>query len=586
MLEIISISDSNEIQVIDNTGMNYSYLQEILSDQFNPRITWSISKQDLTELEQVLKSDGIPYKIRNSNPLYVSSTESDYSEPSFKPEPTSPLSWSQVSQSKRTPLKQLTPPYYKPPQKAELQSKFYRHPKNDVICSDEDLIESGETIGQGAYGIVNQLGEVVKKRMDIFDKENDDIHYGNLKEICFLAQYSHGLISNIKCVEPLTISSVNLYMKFSGRILDSLTYIIEAPKVLKYLLYQLLVLFSELELMGIRHGDIKGNNIVVDDNYNVTVIDWGFMDLHPENLKYKIATSSFRAPEVSLQTHFGPINDVFALGMTILYLYNRNYLSGTDFVNYFENNEEIPDELLESITNAEILQLVRNMVKLNYKDRTPFNLLVIHPMFDEFHQGRQFQRINSYQFHIREIDDVDPDYFAMQTDINIKMREEVVDWLFDVCSSSKFQSKSAFSLCCYLIDLYLSQIMISRNNFQLLGITCLYLASLMMSTVTPEVTQFISMTANAYSLQEFLQMITEITQQFNYIIYKPRFDLEIEDVDYNIVKVLMLNHDGIGKSEDFHLQLYYKIQNNPQTVSKLVTILHKYYIPKVLRGLN
>ena len=39
MLEIISISDSNEIQVIDNTGMHYSYLQEILSDQFNPRVT-------------------------------------------------------------------------------------------------------------------------------------------------------------------------------------------------------------------------------------------------------------------------------------------------------------------------------------------------------------------------------------------------------------------------------------------------------------------------------------------------------------------------------------------------------------------
>ena len=527
-------------------------------------------------MEQVLKGNGIPYKIRNSYPVYVSSTESDNSDPFERRLSTSSRSSASVPLSNRTPLKPITPPYYKPPQKAELQSKFYRHRRNDVMCSAEDLIQGGEKIGQGTYGLVNQLGEVVKKRMDFLDE--DDINDVNLKEICFLAQYSHGLISNIKCVEPLANNEVNLYMKFSGRTLDSKRQeLIKNPNTLKFIIYQMLLLFDQLRQLGIRHGDIKGNNIVVDENYNVTVIDWGFVDLHPEHLTNKAATSAYRAPEVSTGSYFGPINDVFSFGMTIIYLYTQKFRSGGEFVTFYEKGQRVPD--VENIPDIEIRELVYLMVTPNYQARISyFNQLLIHPMFNEFRQGRQYQRINSYQFHIRDINDVDPDYFAIQTDIDARMREILFDWLFIVCK--RLKCKPAFSLCCYLVDLYLSQVVFLRTKLQLVGMACLYLASMMMSTGIAEAADFIHFSEFAYELQEFLDKILEISQQFNYIIYKARFDLEIQDVDYDIVKLLMLNNNGIGKSEDYHLQLYYQIQNNPQQVNRFVKIQRKDFIPK------
>lgn len=64
----------------------------------------------------------------------------------------------------------------------------------------------------------------------------------------------------------------------------------------------------------------------------------------------------------------------------------------------------------------------------------------------------------------------------VQTDITIGMREILVDWLVEVADEYKLISDTLYLAVSY-IDRYLSSHALSRNKLQLLGVSCMLIAS-------------------------------------------------------------------------------------------------------------
>ncbi|CAN4088950.1 unnamed protein product [Withania somnifera] len=94
---------------------------------------------------------------------------------------------------------------------------------------------------------------------------------------------------------------------------------------------------------------------------------------------------------------------------------------------------------------------------------------------------------------------------TLQRDITQSMRGILVDWLVEVSEEYKLVSDTLY-LSVHLIDLFLSQNYVERKNLQLLGITCMLVASKYEEMCVPRVEEFCFITDNAYTKNEVLAM--------------------------------------------------------------------------------
>lgn len=81
----------------------------------------------------------------------------------------------------------------------------------------------------------------------------------------------------------------------------------------------------------------------------------------------------------------------------------------------------------------------------------------------------------------------DPNYMeALQTDIMPAMRAILIDWLVEVAQEYKLHSETLFQAV-GLVDRYLSIVPVPRNQLQLIGVSCMLLASKYEEIYSPQV---------------------------------------------------------------------------------------------------
>lgn len=78
------------------------------------------------------------------------------------------------------------------------------------------------------------------------------------------------------------------------------------------------------------------------------------------------------------------------------------------------------------------------------------------------------------------------------------MRTILIDWLIDVHSSFNLQQRT-LHLAYRFLDSYLVQKETSRAELQLVGITCLWIASKYEEIYPPRLKVFVDVTANTYT---------------------------------------------------------------------------------------
>jgi hypothetical protein len=96
-------------------------------------------------------------------------------------------------------------------------------------------------------------------------------------------------------------------------------------------------------------------------------------------------------------------------------------------------------------------------------------------------------------------------YMSFQNDINEKMRSILFDWLVEVHLKFRLKTETLY-LTFNLIDRFLERVQVSRSKLQLVGVTCLLLASKYEEIYPPEVRDLVYVTDKAYTKQQILRM--------------------------------------------------------------------------------
>lgn len=98
------------------------------------------------------------------------------------------------------------------------------------------------------------------------------------------------------------------------------------------------------------------------------------------------------------------------------------------------------------------------------------------------------------------------DYFGnhFQRELRPSMRKLVVDWMFEVCEEQQ-REEDVFPLSVNYLDRFLSIERISRDKFQLLGATCMFLSSKLLETIPLSSEKLIIYTDNSITLEQLLK---------------------------------------------------------------------------------
>ncbi|KAF2320994.1 hypothetical protein GH714_032509 [Hevea brasiliensis] len=108
----------------------------------------------------------------------------------------------------------------------------------------------------------------------------------------------------------------------------------------------------------------------------------------------------------------------------------------------------------------------------------------------------------------------------VQTDITVKMREVLVDWLVEVAEEYKLVSDTLYLTVTY-VDRFLSLQVLSRSNLQLLGVSCMLIASKYEEINPPHVEDFCYITDNTYTKEEVVNMEKDVLKFLNYEMSTP-----------------------------------------------------------------
>ncbi|KAG6408963.1 hypothetical protein SASPL_131991 [Salvia splendens] len=137
----------------------------------------------------------------------------------------------------------------------------------------------------------------------------------------------------------------------------------------------------------------------------------------------------------------------------------------------------------------------------------------------------------------------------VQDDINPVMRAILVDWLVEVAEEYKLVSDTLYLAVNY-IDRYLSAHKVSRNKLQLLGVSCMLVASKYEEISPPNVEDFCYITDNTYTKEEggptaktFLRIFTKAAQdtpmfsdvEFDFLCC---YDAELSLLDYGCARYI------------------------------------------------
>ncbi|AFP65221.1 cyclin B (nucleomorph) [Chroomonas mesostigmatica CCMP1168] len=110
-------------------------------------------------------------------------------------------------------------------------------------------------------------------------------------------------------------------------------------------------------------------------------------------------------------------------------------------------------------------------------------------------------------------------YMKYQSDINLKMRAILIDWLIDVHLKFKLNPKTLF-MSMNILDRFLSSKKIIRQKLQLLGVTTLLVASKYEEIYAPETRDFVYISDNVYSQEDIFKMesliCTALKFEFSY----------------------------------------------------------------------
>lgn len=164
------------------------------------------------------------------------------------------------------------------------------------------------------------------------------------------------------------------------------------PEDVCWITDRILNTYTYLHVHGIIHGDMKPQNVIIQENdHTVVVIDYGLSMVKPRSgQRSKGYTEIFAPPEQMQDLPLIPQSDYFSLGMTILYMLNGNLIN--------TKAQQIPNT-----TPKPLCDFIINLLKRDAMSRPEFIVRTDRDkgkitLQDQLLEVRQksFGRVNSY----------------------------------------------------------------------------------------------------------------------------------------------------------------------------------------------
>jgi serine/threonine protein kinase len=209
------------------------------------------------------------------------------------------------------------------------------------IINFED-IHLGKQIGMGSYGIVFEgkwKGVSVAVKRFIKQKLDERRMLEFRAEMAFLSQLHHPNIVLFigACVKRPNLCIVTEYVQQGALkdILSNHSIKLNYQKKL-HLLHSAAMGINHLHSLSpsIIHRDLKSSNLLVDENWNVKVADFGFARIKEENATMtRCGTPCWTAPEVLRGEKYSDAADVFSFGIVMWeVLTRRQPYAGLNFM--------------------------------------------------------------------------------------------------------------------------------------------------------------------------------------------------------------------------------------------------------------
>ncbi|GMH21993.1 hypothetical protein Nepgr_023836 [Nepenthes gracilis] len=207
---------------------------------------------------------------------------------------------------------------------------------NGCVPRRAESFEKLEKIGQGTYSSVYrardlETGKIVAmKKVHFVNMDPESVRFMARKFI-FLRKLDHQNVMKLECLVTSRVSG-SLYLVFEYMEHD-LTGLAARPGIkftepqIKCYMQQLLRGIEHCHSRGVLHRDIKGSNLLIDNNGNLKIGDFGlatfFRHNQKEPLTSRVVTLWYRPPELLLgSTNYGVSVDLWSAGCILAELFH------------------------------------------------------------------------------------------------------------------------------------------------------------------------------------------------------------------------------------------------------------------------
>ncbi|KAL4788636.1 kinase-like domain-containing protein [Aspergillus varians] len=221
-----------------------------------------------------------------------------------------------------------------------------------------------------AYDMISEQAVAIKKMMKPFSSAA--IAKRTYREVKLLTQLRHDNLINMSDIFISPLEDVYLVTELLGTDLHRLLSAKPLEgKFVQYFTYQLLRGLKYIHSAGVIHRDLKPGNLLINENCDLKICDFGLARLHEPRMTGYVSTRYYRAPEIMLTwQQYGHEVDLWSVGCIVAeMLLGRPLFPGTDHINQFwlitDLLGNLPDEVIDRITTNNTRRMVKSMAKGN-----------------------------------------------------------------------------------------------------------------------------------------------------------------------------------------------------------------------------
>lgn len=367
-----------------------------------------------------------------------------------------------------------------------------------------------EFLNRGTYGEVYKVdNEKVLKKCDLFESKKY-LSSANIVETCFVKTFRDVSFITEAIDVKVEKKKLNIVQKYKGKNLvefaKDLSYV-ERVKFLPDLLAQLARILMWLKRHRVVHMDIKNGNICIDNQRNVTLIDFGFVGMVHNFSAIYHGTRNFADPNyLDKNVRISYDYDMFACGVVI-----ESFLSKDSCPDPYNLDISVYKKDIELVLGSDaIFNILKSMICLDSSKRISAEEL--------YHSVKIFW--DKYPlFGIKEEIKVEPINYSNQSEIKDYMVGILTDWLIDVMGSTN-TLEMAGHVIKTLFRVLEKLTNIQKRDFQLFGSAVLYVCAIIHmhdGKINPKT--LVHYADNCYNQKELLDMSIFVCKTLKWEIY-------------------------------------------------------------------